>query len=813
MKVLFVCLCSAFFAGLYGNVYAQLKPSVIEGKVLTDNHIPAQAATVILLASRDSSIINSTIAGKNGEFKFVAIPSGSYLLLVKVVGFKTSYSGPYTATQDQTIHASDIILSPDTKHLKEVSIVSSKPQIEVKPGRVILNVQNDLLAQGLSAFDILKQSVGVRVDNSNNFSIIGRQSALITIDGKQTNLSGEDLLGVLRAIQSSTIDHIELITGGSGKFDASGGGIINIVLKKGKSYGLNATLTGTVGYGKYYKSNAGIIFNNRTDKFNIFGNYNYSNDKTFHDFTNYRTIDYNNVISNYNVDYNGIQKSKNNNFSLGTDYFISPNQTVGFLINGMIRTDNFSKNNNLDILNNGSLDSTIIANSDLNRHVTRLNYNINYSGKLDKKGTTLSADFNYTTYDRASAEYITNQFYDASGNMYRKNDSLQNLSPSHIRIWLAKADFSDPLSKNSKLEGGVKFSDVTSNNDLVFGPFVNGQYQSDPKFSNHFVYTEKVNAAYVNYESKINKFNLTATLRAEQTIATGNSVTAVQQVNSNYVDFFPNVLLTYTQDDNHDFSLSYNRGIRRPLYEEINPFLYFVDLYEYRKGNPNLKPAYSNSVELSYNYKKTFVTTLYSSIISNAYDFDYYYQDDATGIAVKTQKNFGTIYNYGIRFFAPVTFTNWWNADFNLDASYQRYVAYPENGNLNQGIQDIIFITIQRFLISNAITAELSGKYESPTFYGITRYKANYSVNAGIGTQLFNKRASLKLNVSDIFNTLHDRGSINYQNLNMVLTDKVESQVARLVFTWYFGKTRAKTTTHHTGNEEEQKRTGPVGAN
>ena len=391
--------------------------------------------------------------------------------------------------------------------------------------RVILNVQNDLLAQGSSAFDILKQSVGVRVDNNNNFSIIGRQAALITIDGKPTNLSGEDLLGVLKGIQSNTIDYIELITGGSAKFDASGGGIINIALKKGKNYGLNATLTGTVGYGKYYKSNAGIIFNNRTDKFNIFGNYTYSNDKTFHNFTNYRSVDYNNMITDYNVDYNGIQKARTIILVSVQIILSSPSQTIGFLINGMVRTDNFSKNNNLNILNNGSLDSTITANSDLNRHVTRLNYNINYNGKLDKKGTTLSADVNYTTYDRGSAEYITNKFYDASGVTYRPDSLLQNLSPSHIRIWLSKIDFSYPLPKKSKLEAGVKFSDVTSNNDLIFGPLVNGVYESDPNFSNHFVYTEKVTATYVNYENKFGKFDLTAALRAEQTIATGNSLT------------------------------------------------------------------------------------------------------------------------------------------------------------------------------------------------------------------------------------------------------------------------------------------------
>jgi iron complex outermembrane receptor protein len=814
MKVLIVCLLSASLAGLNVNLYAQLKSSAIQGMVLTDSYIPAQAATIVLLRSRDSSIMNSTIVGKNGQFEFADLTPDSYLLLVRAVGFNKSYSGPYAVATSQTITAPDIILSPDAKQLKEVSIVSAKPEIEVRPGKIILNIQNSLSAQGNSAFDILRQSVGVRVDNSNNISIVGRQSALITIDGKPTNLSGDDLVGVLRGMQASTIDYIELITSGSAKYDASGGGIINIVLKKGKNTGFNGNITATAGYGKYYKSNAGIIFNNRTDKFNIFGNYTFSHDKSFHNFMNDRSINGNNMISDYHVDYNGIQKSDNSNFNFGTDYFISSNQTIGFLINGIIRTENFVKDNNLKISNNGVLDSTITANSDLNRHITRLNYNVNYSGKLNKAGTTLSADFNYTTYNRTSAEYITNKFYNASGNIYRPDSLLQNLSPSNIQIWLSKVDFSDPISKNSKLEAGIKFSDVVSNNDLTFGPFVNGQYQSDPNFSNHFLYKEKVNAAYVNYGNKVNKFDFTTGLRAEQTIATGNSVTLSQQVSSNYLDFFPQALITYRYDDKHDFSASYNRGIKRPLYEEINPFLYYVDLYDYKSGNPNLKPEYTNSIELSYTYNKTFVATLYSSKISNAYDFDFYKQIDSTGVSIKTENNFGTIYNYGIRFFAPVVFTKWWDANFSLDASYQRYVAYPGNGNLNKGMQDIIFLSAQHFTISNTITAEVSGKYESPTFYGITKYKAQYAVNAAIGKQLFNKKGSIKLNASDIFNTLRDRGSINYQNLNMLVTDKKESQVVRLIFTWYFGKTSVKAaSSHRTGNEEEQKRIGTSGGN
>jgi iron complex outermembrane receptor protein len=439
--------------------------------------------------------------------------------------------------------------------------------------------------------------------------------------------------------------------------------------------------------------------------------------------------------------------------------------------------------------------------------MTRINYNLNYSGKLDDAGKTLTANINYYTYSRTSDEYIVNDFYTASGNTYRDPLLLQNLSPSTIHSWLSKIDFTDPLSKTSKLEAGIKYSNLTSNNDLIFGPQVNGVYTSDPAFSNHFVYTENVNAAYINYESKLDKFSIIAGLRAEQTIAKGNSLTSDQIVNSNYTNLFPHVLLIYEKDDKNNFSLNYNRGITRPKYEELNPFLYYVDLYDYRAGNPNLKPTYSNLVEMSYTYNKTFVTTLYTNIVSNASDFFVYEQNDTSKVNVTTNKNLGKVYNYGVKFFVPVAFTSWWNADFDVDASYQRYVSYPINGNLNKGTQDIFFTSVQHFIISETLSAELSGKYESPNFYGVNSFKANYGVDAGIGKQILDKRASIRLSATDIFNTRRDRSHTNYQNLDMSTTDKRESQVVRLTFTYRFGKASLKATNiHRTGNEDEQKR-------
>lgn len=806
MRLLVGLFLSAFLAVTCHNSYAQITSSAIEGKVFTEDRTPAAGATVILLKYRDSSVIRSTVTDKSGLFQFTRIQPGNYLLLVRALGYVKQYTATYRLAANQSLITTNIILKPSTTTLTGATVISNRPDIEVTPGKTTLNVQNSLLDDGNSAYDILRSSPGVKVDN-NNISIVGHQNALIMIDGKPISLTGADLVDRLRAMQSNTIDRIELITGGSAKYDAAGGGVINIISRKGKNTGINGAVNALAGYGKYYKSSAGIVFNDGIGKLNVFGSYNYTDSKSFHNFTNDRTINFGSVVSNYNTNYNSIQKYKDNAFSLGTDYYISPGQTIGFLVNGFVIDGNIEKDNNLKIYNQSVFDSTITANSGVNRHISQVNYNLNYNGRLDKAGKTLSGDFNYTTYRRTSAEYITNDFYDASGNTYRNPLQQQNLSPSTIKIWQAIIGFTDPLSKTSKLEAGVKYSYLTSNNDLLFSELKRGVYQNDPMFTNQFVYSENVNAAYLNYINKFDKFDLAAGLRAEQTNAKGNSITSGQVVNNNYTGFFPHFLLTYRQNDKNSFSILFNRGIKRPEFQRLNPFLYYVDLYDYTAGNPNLKPQYTNSVEASYNYNKALIATLYSTITSNAYEFPFYEQNDTSKVNINTRINLGRVYIYGARFFAPVVFNNWWNADFTVDASYQRYVAYPVNGSLDKGTQDIILTSTQHLIISSTISAEVRGAYESPNFYGVNEVKSQYRIDASLSKQVFNKRGSLRLAITDIFNTLRDRTYTNYQNLNMTGTDKAESQVVRLTFTYRFGKTGAKSTPHATGNEEEQNRT------
>ncbi|QHS54049.1 TonB-dependent receptor [Mucilaginibacter sp. 14171R-50] len=806
MRVKFGCFFIAVLAGLFNFCYAQTGASAIRGSVFLQNNQPADAATVILLSLPDSAVVMSALVTEQGAYQFSDIKPGNYLILTTRLGYKKVYSKNYTLATGQVVTAVPIILSPASNELKEISIVAKKPFIEVRPGKMVINPASSIISAGQSVLDILRQSPGVRVGNNDNVSINGRQDALVLIDGKATNLTGAELAALLKSTQGSSIDKVEVLTGGSAKYDAAAGGIINIIYKKGTNIGTNGTFSASAGYGRYYKANTGLTFNHRAAFYNIFGSYNVSANKTWKQLYTGRGINYAGLQSNYNTTYNSVQEYQNHNFRLGTDFFLSPGNSIGFLISGLVNNNTFDKNNTLAIFNRGMLDSTILANSTIDRDISNINYNINYTSVLDKAGKALSANFTYTRANRHSAEYITNRFFDGDGSVYRDPLLLQNISPTKMKNWTALLAYSNPLPKDAKFDAGFKFSRTVSDNNLVFGPQINGIYTADPAYTNYFIFTENVGAAYVNYTGKFGKLSLDGGLRGEYTRNNGNSVTNNTQTARNYFNVFPTVLLSYSYNDKNEYSISFTRGIERPTYDKLNPFLSFLDLYNYQAGNPYLLPDYSNTLRLSHTYNQETVTSLYATLLTGA-AFPFYEQDDASKVILTTDVNLGRVYTYGLNLGTPFKFTSWWSSRYDIDASYQKYVAYRQYGTLNKGTGDLIVQWWQNFAISSTLAAELSGRYETATFYGINNVRPNYYVDAGISKQIFNKLGKLSLAVNDIFKTNQDRVFTNYQNLDRVMTDRREYRKVTLSFSYRFGKTSVKgAASHVTGSEDEQKR-------
>jgi len=801
MRIISGCLLTLWFTCFYSTIFAQTVPSALQGKVFTNNG-PVSEATVVLLNYPDSSIVRSTLSNKSGEFIFSNIHKGNYLLFITKLQYNKSYSGPYVIDEGKSRDIGFITVSPSSAQLNGVTITGKKNLVEVKANKSVLNVDQNIMAAGSSLLDLLNTSPGIKVIN-DEILYRGGQKAMIAINGKPVLLTGEELMNLLRNYQSSSISQIELIDNAGVKYGAAaGGGMINIILKAKKDVGSTVSFTESAAVGDKYKFNTGINYNLRTEKLNLFVSYNYSDNSVPHLINTNRYINSNGQLDNFDLNYNADIKTRNHNFNIGADYQLTPLQTIGFLVDGFYNSADITKKSITDISTNGVLDSSIQGYSVISRNIYNLNYNLNYKAKLDKEGkSVLSADADYSDYHRSSEEALRNDFYNAAGQNENIPVFYSDNSPSHITIKSANIDFSQALSKSSRLNFGVKRSQVNSDNQIDFSQLFNGGYQAIPSLSDHFVYTERINAGYMQFESKFGKTTLSVGVRGEDTHFTDESINPSRHADSSYFSLFPNAELSQQIDKSNLLTLSYSRNIGRPNYQDLNPFVSFVDEFYSNKGNSFLKPDFINSYRISDliadKYRIGLSTTITSNFFSGIYE-----QNDSTKAYITTKANLGTRYQYEAEFSLPVDITGWWHINAEIDAFHEHY-AYKNDSVANKNTYGVTINLTQDFKLTSKLSAQLIGDYESPTYYAISQYKSLYWLNAGLRYAILNNKGSVRLAVSDIFNMHYDRYSSTYDGLDIYARDKVGVRFVTASFAYRFGSSSIKGRTKTT---DEQKR-------
>jgi hypothetical protein len=797
MRILPGCFFTVLFACVCTISIAQTPSSALAGKVYSDKGL-VDEATVVLLHYPDSSVVKSTLSNKSGIFLFNNISKGRYLIFITKLNYIKSYSGPYEVEEGKSRDIGFLSIKQSPTQLGEVVIAGRKDFVEVKKDKSVLNVDQNITAAGASLYDILNSSPGVKIVN-DEVLYHGGQKALIAINDKPVLLSGEELTNFLKNYQGSSISQIELIDNAGAKYGSTGsGGMINVILKEKKTAGSNVSLTESAAYGDKYKFNSGINYNLRTEKLNLFASYNYSNNSIPH------TIRTNRHLGNdyFSLNYDADVKTSNHNFSLGADYDITKRQTIGFLVNGFYNNADIDKRNTTYIYTRGLTDSTIKLSSIIDRHLYNLNYNLNYKVDLDKEGkSVLSADADYSDYHRKSKENLRNDFFNAAGQDEFDPVFYDDNSPSHITIKSANIDFSQQIVKGTRLNFGWKSSQVNSDNEIVFSQLRNDSTINIPQLTDHFVYTESVDAGYLEFEGKFNKTNLTASLRAERTHFTAESVNPSRHADSSYFSLFPNIQLSQQIDKNNLLSLSYSRTIGRPNYQDLNPFVSYVDNFYSSTGNPFLRPDFINIYRISDFIADRYRVSLSTIITNNYYQtiFDQY----PSGKYVTTKANLGTRYQYMIEFSLPFDLTPWWHVDAQLDASHERYV-YNKSYNVPGKTTNNANINVsQNFKLTSKLSAQLINEYQSPTYFVISQYEYLAWTNVGLRYSILKNKGAIRLAVSDVFNSYFNKYTTTFNGLDIFSRDKVGSRFVTATFTFHFGSTPARTKTKTT---EEQNR-------
>jgi len=783
--------------------------AAVSGQLLDENGKPMDFATVSLLKAQDSTVVKGTLSNESGNYNFDHINSGTYIIKASVVGYAKAISNVFTITGNSlnfTVPA--LKLQPTSHSLNAVTITASKPLIEHKADRVVMNVENSVLAAGNSAMDILERAPGVSVDKDDNISLKGKQGVTVMLNGKLTYLTSAQLATLLRSTDGTTIQSIEIISNPSAKYDAAGNsGIINIILKKNHQTGTNGTLTVGTGYGAYGKDNENLSLNHKEGKLNVFGSFSHNDNKRIQDIGIKRIIPdtAGGAPTYFRQTSPFIESDHNNSYRLGADYDLSSKNTIGFVASGYFNGEQDGIDDRTYIGPSFTqVDSTLRTASNVHQTYHNIAFNLNDTWKIDTAGQELSADLDYSQFKNNSvASYITD-YYLPDGSIQHKEAFLGNLTPSTIDIRTGKVDYSKPMSKGLKFEAGLKFSDVKTDNNLT-----EKTVESDPFVStNHFVYDEKVDAGYVNFNKDFKGFSVQAGLRAEYTSsnAHGDSATVVSIIPRHYLDLFPTLFLDRNFNDKNEITFSYGRRIDRPQYDNLNPFVFHIDPYTYQKGNPYLRPQYTNNFELAYTYNKSITLTLDYSKTTDVIT-EVPGTDPATKVSFITQDNLQEQNAWSANLYAPYTFTKWWEGNINVNAFYLGFKSNNlEGGDLNRGQFAYNIRATQTFTPFKGYKAELTGHYQSDLTYGLYDVKPRYSVDAGVSHSFANKKLNVKLSMSDIFNTLRNDVNSQYQNTDLFITQKRESRITRLTVTWNFGNNKIKAREHQTGADDEKNR-------
>lgn len=798
----------------------------ISGTLQNQDGKPLPAVTASLLKAKDSALVKLAVSDKNGLYEFHNISEGAYFLQFTSVGFSKSFSGKFTVSGSD-VSLPTVAMQQLSKDLNNITVSAKKPFIETKLDKTIVNVEASPTSAGATALEVLEKSPGIMVNSDGAISLRGKQGVIVMLDGKQTFLSAADLATMLRSLPASALETIEIMTNPSARYDASGNsGMINIRTKKGKNDGFNGSLMigATTSIYKlddnvYFmpRSQNSFNFNYRKSKLNFFGNYNpnFSRGRGTMDIGSKQIDADDGLVKGYTDQQTRFKFGNfNQTLKLGLDIYANKKNVFGvvasgFLFNGQPTPVTVA---NMRDLNN-NLERRLITETENDNSFKNFTGNLNWKHTFDSTGKELSADFDYVMYRNDGDMFLATDVYDGSLQNIGHTE-LRGQLPRDIDIYTFRVDYSKPL-KNGRVEAGVKTGFVTTDNLVKYeNRFGTGNWQEDLIRSNHFIYQENVNAAYVNVNRQFNKWTLQGGVRVENMNADGNQRTTKQTFKRDTTNFFPTAFVSYALDKKHTFTASYGRRILRPNYQDLNPFIFFLDTLSFRQGNIYLRPQYTHNVELSHAFKGRLITTLaYNNTEDVISQIIKPLEGSAGKIRYLTPDNVARLRNMSISVTAPLPLAKWWNLNFFGNVYNNHYTGVYDTIDIDLEFTSFSINITNSFTIGKGFSAELSGFYRHKAIDQLTRTEPMYQMSFGLQKQVLQGKGTLRLNVRDPFQWQQFEGHNKYGYVDMTFRNRPDSRQVTATFSLKFGKLQQQQQQQRRrgSSQEEQNRVGGAG--
>ncbi len=763
----------------------------IDGRVLDVNNNPLEFAEVILL-SKDSIPIMSELTSETGEFK-VNSGCGEFTVVIIQIGSKL-FEEKINVTDaykfDDIIVKSGIVLD-------EVVVSTQKTILERKIDRLVFNVGSSSIASGGSILDALKLTPGVAVQG-DAIAIIGKSNVGVLLNGRLSQLSGDELANFLKSIPIDDIESIEVITTPPAKYEAEGNsGLINIVYKTGRNNYWNNQVRLSYLQTTYPGLLLGNTFNYSKDKFSLSLGLTAKTGDI--EVVEENTVFYPNSTWSSNTERKDKQDFLAGNLNL--KYRLSDRTSIGAQYLTNIAEPNIQDNNVIRIVE--SNDNNIFNSSGLNE-ATKIIHSANahLTHSIDTLGKYFEIYFDYFTFDKDQERLF---------NSFNNSDSItnNNLSLQKIENYSGKIDFVHPTGFFN-LGYGAKYSYTSNISEVSFSEFEEGKWIVNSLLSDNFEYTESNIAAYIEGDKQLSdKVQIKLGLRYENTSAEGYSVTYDRRNTNDYYKFFPTANLQYAINDKNSLTLSYSKRINRPSFWDLNPFRWYFNQFSYSEGNPFLNPSFTDNFELTHAYNNNFFTTLFVSQKLDGFS-QFPTVDPISQEQIFSRANFFDTYNMGTAFTYVLAKYDWWQS-YNQLYLYYSHSKFNEGVDLNpeNGIGTYIGSN-NSFVLNkeNTINAELSLWYQGTNRAILYEVGDSYSVDFGFKFFALQRKVVMSLSVNDIFKSSAATYRTEFNNILQESFINYDTRRLNIAVSYKFGNDKINSTNVKIGNEEEKARLG-----
>ncbi len=759
----------------------------LSGKIINEDEQPISYVTLLLMNLPDSTFVAGTATNNEGAFLMGNIPRGNYILKASMIGFNELYQN---LDIKNDINLGPIKLIENPEKLGQVTITAHKPIVQREIDRLIFNVENTSLSSG-SSMDILKKTPSVIVQQ--NGITVQNQPATIYINDRKVNISQAEIQGLLEGFAGANVKSIEVITSPSSRYDADSGIVINIVTSKNIIPGYKGSVSGTYEQAVFPKYNAGTSHYFKNDKINFFVNYDYRKRKEHkNDLGEVSFFEPDNTINSFwETDFQRITRSETHNITSFLEYSINEKTSINLAtVMAFHPKARYSNSEIAEIFNpQMQLDSLFTTGSDLDKHQNNIAVDLSFDHRFNDNVSRLILNAHFTHFDESRLQNVNTNYFLPNGNFLR-NNRFSTDANQDITIYVGELDFESKLLGVS-IEMGGKVSLIDTESGIDFFDINNGITNINNQLSDLFEYQENVFAGYFSLRKHWEKWAFRLGMRGEYTETTSNSLTLSRADKNDYMDWFPNAILNFTPNQDHDIAFSYARSIQRPNYSLLNPFSYFINENNFTTGDPNLEPAITNRYSIQY-------------VAENKYTFEFYYRTTQGAVDVLSFQNnenqfLRSIstniedkmgYGFDFRYFTYIR--DWWSFfhysslfheenSFNAIESNNELVTVSSNGLFVQLVNSFTISKDKTFtgdVTLMHLTGLVTGTYLMDDFT---------TVSLGLRKSFWGNRASLSLSANDIFNTTNRKLQTNYLNQRNSYFAKVETQNIQLGFIYNFG--------------------------